>query len=140
VKALVLDVSSTLAFLLKDEFSTAAIHVLTGFVRGSEKYLLVPGHFWIELTNGLLMAERRSRASRKEIAEALDFIFALSINTDDETNRRCSSESLSLAREHDLTLYDAAYLELAIRRQADLATLDKALVRAAKSVGIQVIA
>jgi predicted nucleic acid-binding protein len=139
VKALVLDVSSTLAFLLKDEFSTTATHVLAEFATGSERYLIVPSHFWIEVTNGLLMAERRNRASRSEISEALQFVFTLSITTDDETNRRCPSESLSLAREHGLTLYDAAYLELALRHRADVATLDKALARAAKASGLHVI-
>jgi predicted nucleic acid-binding protein len=74
------------------------------------------------------------------MAEALEFVFALSITTDDETNRRCPGESLALAREHGLTVYDAAYLELALRRRAGLATLDRALARAARSAGVHVIA
>ncbi len=140
MKALVLDVSATLAFVLTDELSTLSDHILNVVDEHADQIMLVPGHFWIEVTNGLLMAERRGRASRTEIAEALRFVFALSITTDDETNRRCPSDSLALAREHNLTLYDAAYLELALRQRADLATLDRALARAAKSAGIYVIA
>jgi predicted nucleic acid-binding protein len=139
VKALVLDVSATLAFVLTDELSALSDRILAAVEEHSERHLLVPGHFWIEVTNGLLMAERRGRASRAEMAEALRFVFALSIVTDDETNRRCPCESLSLAREHGLTVYDAAYLELALRHRADLATLDKALAKAAKSAGLHII-
>ncbi len=140
MKALVLDVSATLAFVLTDELSVRSDHILDAVEEHADRLLLVPGHFWIEVTNGLLMAERRGCTSRTEIAEALRFVFGLSITTDDETNRRCPNDSLALAREHGLTLYAAAYLELALRQRADLATLDRALGRAAKSAGIHVIA
>jgi predicted nucleic acid-binding protein len=139
VKALVLDVSVTLAFVLTDELSVRSDRILDAVDEHAERLLVVPGHFWIEVTNGLLMAERRGRTSRAEMAEALRFVFALSIVTDDETSRRCPSESLSLAREYGLTVYDAAYLELALRHRADLATLDKALAKAAKAAGLHII-
>jgi predicted nucleic acid-binding protein len=139
VSALVVDASVAVSFLLRDEFSSVAMRGL-GSIEKSPGSAFVPGHFWIEVTNALLVAERRLRASRAETVEALRAVFDLPLATDEETNQRCPGESLSLAREHSLTLYDAAYLELAIRRRAELATVDKALARAAKSAGIQVIA
>jgi predicted nucleic acid-binding protein len=107
--------------------------------KSSDCILLVPVHFWIETANGVLMAERRNRASRSEAAQALDLLFELEVTTDDETSQRCRGGSLELAREHNLTLYDAAYLELALRRQAGLATLDRALQRAARASGVPLI-
>jgi predicted nucleic acid-binding protein len=139
VTPLVLDVSVTVSFLLQDELSSAAMHGLAAIQESSVGSVFVPGHFWLEVTNALLVAERRQRASRAETTEALRIAFDLPLTTDDETNQRCPDESIFLAREHSLTVYDAAYLELALRRRADLATVDKALARAAKSAGVRVI-
>jgi prevent-host-death family protein len=55
-------------------------------------------------------------------------------------SRRLSASSLRLARKHSLTFYDAAYLELAVRRNAPLATLDTRLATAARSESVSVIA
>jgi predicted nucleic acid-binding protein len=137
---LVLDGSVTMSFLLRDEYSPSAMRFLAAIQEASAESVFVPVHFWIEVTNGLMMAERRHRASQAETTEALQIAFSLPVTTDGETIERCPGDSISLAREHGLTLYDAAYLELAIRRHAKLATVDKALARAARSVGIQVIA
>jgi predicted nucleic acid-binding protein len=139
VTSLVLDGSAMLSFLLNDEREAAAEHILDIFEKSSDWSLLVPSHFWMEVANGLLVAERRKRASRSDVADALQLLFGLKVMTDDETSQRCRGESLELAREHDLTLYDAAYLELALRRGVGLATLDRALQRAAKAKGVRVL-
>ncbi len=123
--------------VLADEYSARAMRALN-LIEGVHPRF-VPGHFWVEVTNALLVAERRRRASRTEITEAIRGIYSLPLITDDETRLRCADTALSLAREHGLTMYDAAYLELASRRSATLATIDKALTRAARKIGVAVI-
>jgi predicted nucleic acid-binding protein len=137
VNAVVLDGSFALSVVLEDEFSPSVLRAI-GNIRampaGSQH---VPAHFWIEITNAMLMAERRRRISRNEMERSLGLAFTLPVLTDDETSVRCPRETLALAREYSLTVYDAAYLELAMRRGAGLATVDKALARAAKIAGIE---
>jgi predicted nucleic acid-binding protein len=139
VNAVVLDGSFALSVLLADEFSPAALQTIRAVRAMLPGSRLVPTHFWIEITNAMLMAERRKRVSRSEMEESLQIAFALPLVTDEETSLRCPNETLALAREFSLTVYDAAYLELALRRNAGLATVDKALARAAKAVGVAVI-
>ena len=86
------------------------------------------------------MAERRKRVSQADITEALQLLQALPITTDDETAQRSGSETMALARQYALTSYDAAYLELAVRRRATLATTDHALAKAATAAGITILA
>jgi predicted nucleic acid-binding protein len=140
VKALVLDGSFALSVLLQDEFSAAALRALSVVRTIPAESRFVPSHFWIEVTNALLMAERRKRVSQADMAQSLQLAFALPVVTDDETSHRCPKDTLALAREFRLTIYDAAYLELAIRRGAGLATLDKALARAAAAAGVEIAA
>jgi predicted nucleic acid-binding protein len=82
------------------------------------------------------MAERRKRASQADITEALNLVAALPVIADDETAQRAGSDTAALARQYGLTIYDAAYLELAMRRGAALATSDHALAQAAKAAGV----
>ena len=93
----------------------------------------------MEVAKGLVMAERRKRVSQADVTEALHLVHALPVMTDDETARRAGAETAALARQYDLTVYDAAYLELAMRRGATLATDDQALNRAATAAGVPVL-
>jgi predicted nucleic acid-binding protein len=70
----------------------------------------------------------------------LGYLRLIGVVTDDETGARCAAETIALARQYDLTIYDAAYLELAIRRQTVLGTADRALARAAKAAGVGLLA
>jgi predicted nucleic acid-binding protein len=137
MKSLVLDGSTTLALLLHDESSSYATRAYRAIESGRPLY--VPSHWWLETTNGLLMAERRKRISQAEVPELTRVLHALAAITDEETASRCASETLSLARQYTLTVYDAAYLELAVRRGSELATLDKALAKAALSAGVDLL-
>ncbi|OAM87338.1 hypothetical protein AW736_24090 [Termitidicoccus mucosus] len=92
----------------------------------------------MEVANGLIMAERRKRASQADITEALHLVAALPVVTDDETAQHAVSDTAALARQYGLTIYDAAYLELAMRRGASLATSDSALAKAAKAAGVAI--
>jgi predicted nucleic acid-binding protein len=134
---MIVDASTAISFLLKDEMSAYSVRVLA--VLRYMPAVYVPSHFWLEIANGLLMAERRNRAPKMEIAEAFDMAFNLPYITDDETAKHCQGTTLSLARQHKLTIYDAVYLELALRRRVRLATFDKALCRAASAVGVDVL-
>jgi predicted nucleic acid-binding protein len=82
------------------------------------------------------MAERRKRATQADMTEALHAVLSLPIEIDRDTTRRVAGETTGLARQHGLTVYDAAYLELAMRLGATLATSDAALARAARKAGV----
>jgi len=138
MKALVLDGSITLGFILKDERSPAALKVLERLEAGLPAF--VPSHWYLEVANGLIMAERRRRATQADITEALQLIQALPVATDPETAQRAISDTAALARQFHLTVYDAAYLELALRRKAALTTTDHDLAKAAKASGVEVFA
>ncbi len=76
---------------------------------------------------------------RADITEALQLLHALPIVTDDETTQRSGRETIALARQYVLTSYDAAYLELAMRRKGILVTLDEALAAAASDAGVSIL-
>jgi predicted nucleic acid-binding protein len=137
VRALVMDGSTALGFLMADEQAPQARRALEALERGVPTF--VPSHWALETANGLLMAERRKRITQADAAEALEILGQLPIETDDETGRRAAGETAGLARQYGLTIYDAAYLELALRRGAALATSDAALAKAARKAGVDVI-
>ncbi len=126
-----------LSLVLEDERTTAPDAAYDAL--RMPRSLPVPAHWWLEVSNGLLMAERRKRISQAGIAEAIAFIRNIPVSTDSETDSRAVAQTLEMARQYQLTIYDAAYLELAIRTRAVLATLDKALGRAAEAAGVEVL-
>jgi len=135
LNALVLDASTILGLVLKDEHSSSTAKLIEALEKRSAVY--VPTHWWIEVVNGLLMAERRKRLSGEELPEAIDYIREFPMIVDDQTATRCEGDTLVLARRYKLTIYDTAYLELAMRRKSKLATIDKALARAAADAGVE---
>ena len=97
---------------------------------------IVPALWWFEVRNILVVNERRQRITEAETAVFLRDLERLPIAVDREPE---SSEILRLARTHRLSAYDAAYLELAQRNRAALATLDADLARAASAEGVSLI-
>jgi predicted nucleic acid-binding protein len=77
------------------------------------------------------MAERRGRITAEQVAQALSLVNSLPFEEDEETAEQIPWRTFTLARKHGLTIYDAAYLELAQRRGAILATFDGQLLKAA---------
>lgn len=130
MSTLVVDASVTLAWLFDDETDARADRV---FERLIESGALVPQLWHLETRNALLTAERRGRLSVAEISERLDALKSLPIRTDDRPDLQVAFEMAGL---HDLSYYDAMYLELAKRRERELATLDGALSLAAVAEGI----
>lgn len=135
--AWVVDGSFALAWALPDESSDSAAAFLEGM--SGEEPLLVPSLWWFELSNGLVMAQRRKRLSEADASRALDLYRNLPVLTDEGAGPDLAWRLQSLAREHGLTAYDAAYLELALRRAAGLATLDDTLAKAAAKAGVETV-
>ncbi len=129
----VLDCSVTVAWFFEDEARPETDALLD---RTMESGALVPGLWRLEVGNVLSHAERRRRIDPSKIASYMDVLVQLPIATDPETEERALRETLALARQENLTTYDAAYLEVAMRRGIPLATLDKALIRAARRLGV----
>ena len=129
---LVLDSSAALAWALGDErgLEVELLELL------AEEPAIVPVHWILEVTNGLQMAMRRRRLKPHEPAEVLARIRTLPIRVDSETAVRGWQEIPELAEKFNLTTYDVAYLELAMRLNAPLATLDQYLARAARAAKV----
>lgn len=97
---------------------------------------LVPALWHWEVANVLAMAVRKGRVVAAEVVSRLALLTSLPIRTDSEGFSRAWRETMALAEAHGLTVYDAAYLELALRSGVPLATRDKALRDAAIALGV----
>src|SRR3954451_14317850 len=100
----------------------------------------VPSLWPLEVANALLVGERRKRITPPDTAKFLSLLGTFPITVDDETTARAWGDTLGLARAHNLSAYDAAYLELAMRRGLPLATLDAKLKSVALAVGVPLFA
>ncbi len=100
---------------------------------------VVPVHWRLEIANALNQSERSRRLSTVDVVSYLTALRELPLSVDAQTGERAWTETLALAQDHLLTVYDAAYLELAQRRALPLASLDGQLAEAARSVGVEVI-
>lgn len=127
---MVVDASVVIAWLFDDEGEPRADRVLEQL---AESGALVPQLWHLETRNTLLVAERRGRLPAEGVRERLDALKGLPIHTDEKADLQ---SAFDLARAHELSFYDALYLELAKRESAALATLDGALGRAAAAEGV----
>lgn len=128
----VLDASVALAWCFEDEGGEYAAEVLEALLDGEA---FVASHWPLEVANGLLTAERRGRIGARDATRVGRLLLALPIAVDPVERGRALGETSRLARSRDLTSYDAAYLELALRRGLPLATLDEELRNAARAEG-----
>jgi predicted nucleic acid-binding protein len=132
--SLVLDSSATLAWIYSDE-TTDVIRAV--FDQVADAGAVVPSLWRLEVANSLTVAVRRNRIDSEFRRAGLADLALLDITTDPQTDNQAWGETLLLADRYRLTLYDAAYLELAQRRQLPLATLDQELIAAARAAGIK---
>ena len=130
MSVLILDASIAAAWLFSDETEPRADAALA---RLAEDSAYVPQLWHLEIRNVLLVAERRGRISAEHALEFLDALGELPIRTDTTPDL---AVAFALARAHGLFFYDALYLELAQRRNGEIATLDSALARAAVTAGL----
>ncbi len=133
----VLDASITLAWCFHDEGGEYALGVLDR-LRSSEA--VAAFHWGLEVANGFLVAERRGRIESRDVARLTRFVLALPIAVDPVARGRPLDSIHRLGRSHELSAYDAAYLELAVRYGIPIATLDSDLRIAAESEGVGVLA
>jgi predicted nucleic acid-binding protein len=131
-RTFVLDVSMAFSWFLEDEFDARAEAVLGLFPQARA---LVPSLWVTEMANALRSAERRRRLTQERADRILEDLLAFPIAVD-PVEMATAWRLLALARQFDLTPYDAAYLELALRENLPLATRDGALDRAAAEAGL----
>lgn len=133
--SVVLDSSVVLAWVYTKETTDAVRRLLD---RVCERGAWVPSLWKLEVANVLEMGVRSGRNSARFRQATLADLELLPIQVDPETDKRAWGETMQLAERHRLTLYDAAYLELALRRGLPLATLDRELRTGATAEGVQV--
>ncbi|MGD0272058.1 MAG: type II toxin-antitoxin system VapC family toxin [Candidatus Sulfotelmatobacter sp.] len=134
--SLVLDSSVALAWVYANETTDAILRVFDS-VRVDGAW--IPGLWRWEIANVLQLNVRRGRHSEDFRDDAVDTLALLPVKVDAEADRQAWSATLHLAERHGLTVYDAAYLEIASRRKIPLATLDRQLRAAATGEGIQLL-
>lgn len=130
--ALIADISAILSQAFDDGDAAYAEAVIASIASDE---VLVPTCFWFEMRNALLMGERRGRITAERTGQFLADLALLPFVVDELPREVVAME---LARRHQLTIYNATYLELAQRKNLPLATLDDALIKAATAVGVTV--
>lgn len=133
---MVLDSSATLAWIYGEE-TTEAIQRL--YERVADEGALVPALWRLEIANALTFAIRRGRIAAEFRDAALRDLSLLDIVADSQTDAHAWTSTLHLADAHRLTLYDAAYLDLALQHSLPLATLDRDLCAAANRAGVALL-
>jgi predicted nucleic acid-binding protein len=130
----VLDSSTALARAAPDETLTPGVRRLL-----ETDTAVAPALWLFETVNGLEMMRRRGRLDEQAASDALDVLRLLPVEIEPADFKRNVHAVLPVARKYRLTVYDAAYLELARRRRLPLATLDDSLRRAARKARVRVI-
>ena len=135
MKGIVIDASVALAWCFPDETSDYADSVLLAV---ENQAVIVPAIWAVEITNALLVGERRKRIRQPEVRRFINLMEGLSIVEDGQPFVDTVSNVLPLAREYELSAYDAAYLDVAVRHQIPIATLDGALQKACTTAGVKI--
>ena len=131
----VIDASITMAWCFEDE-STDKTRAVRDYVRSVGA--VVPGHWAIEVQTSLRLGERRRRLSPLDVSTFVQTIWEHPIEIDVRPLGTLG-DLLPLARQHGLSISDAAYVELALRRGLPLATKDDQMRQAAQTLGIQLL-
>jgi predicted nucleic acid-binding protein len=138
INRFVLDASVALAWCFPEESSPGAEKLLDSLAGGSTA--IIPPLWPFEVANALLTAERRKRVSMAQVTAILKKLALLPIAVDAVQVESVFGDVLAVARQGQLTEYDAAYLELALRESLPLATLDDQLRREARNAGVRLVA
>lgn len=130
-----IDASVALAWCFPDEASDYADRTLLA-LEGRD--MMVPALWAIEVANAMLVAERRKRIKPAEIRRFVALLGGLAVVVDAAQVAENVNNVLPLAREYGLSAYDAAYLDVALRHEASLASLDVRLQHAGRRAGIEI--
>jgi predicted nucleic acid-binding protein len=125
----VADASIVAAWLLPDEDDALSRAALQALRRDK---VIAPAILWFEVRNVLIVSERRGRLDEERTGKAISILNRLPIETDREPN---DAQVIRIARRRQLTVYDAAYLELALRLELPVATRDARMAKAALEEG-----
>lgn len=137
MEPIVLDASITMAWCFDDEATPYTEELLDWCAAGTDIYV---ASIWpLEVTNVLLNAQRKSRVTQKKVEEFLELLLNLPIHIEAVLAQRAFSNIRKLADVYRLTSYDAAYLDLAMRRGLPLASLDDDLRNAAIASSVRLI-
>ena len=133
----VFDSSFVGAIIIPDEKNPNVDKLRAGI--SEEDGIFVPHLLWYEITNVFKNLIRRRRFSNDEVTQLFPQLSAIRMTTDYESGMEYSKKLLRLCNDYNLSAYDAAYLELAERKNAVLCTLDEGLRAAAKKYGVKVM-
>lgn len=137
MREFVLDCSATIPWAFASEATPKTDALLDRLAAGGKAW--VPALWHLELGNVLLGAQRKGRIDQAGIEQFLSALDVYDIEVDPETMAVAWSKTLAFAESHGLTVYDATYLELALRRGLPLATLDDSLRKAAQKAGVKLL-
>ena len=132
----VVDCSVAMTWCFDDEATADTDALLRRLYQGSA---YAPSLWPLEVLNVLAMAERHGRIAPDEKLQRLRLLRSLPVILDDETAAQAWTSTHDLSHRFGLTVYDAAYLELAQRLNLPLATLDRELRKAAKKSGVPLL-
>jgi predicted nucleic acid-binding protein len=132
----VIDNSVVMAWCFEDGANSNADTIQDMLI---ENKAFVPAIWPLEVTNVLLVAERKKRISKAGSGHFIALLSQLPIEVEPSDTDTIFHETISLARQYMLSSYDASYIELAIRKGLPIATQDKAIIRAAKKIQIEII-
>jgi len=135
VKPVVIDASAAAPWVIPEE-RTPVFEQLYADVLSSPGVFHAPALWLWETSNILLVSLRRRRVEQAQFDAGLSLLEACAIEFDAPPNAHRRSQIMRLAQVHELTFYDASYLELALRLNGQLASADRKLVHAAKTCGI----
>lgn len=131
----VLDCSITMAWCFEDESNEETDAILDSL---KQMKAIVPAIWPLEVSNVLLIAQKNKRITDFQSAGFIDALSSLPITVDQSTTARAMHSIFVLANKENLTIYDAAYLELAVREEIPLLTLDKVLLKAARKLHLSI--
>ena len=130
----VIDCSTTISLFLPDEKNIDYTNIIYNQLENTD--CVVPSLWCYEIANVLLSCKKRKRLNDKQINEIANLIYKLPIEIENNNFQFLHNNVFSIASLHELSIYDASYIELAIRFNCSLATLDKKLIDVAKKLNI----
>ena len=134
----VLDASVALLWLVPQSNASGVNYAEAVLTALKESQALVPSLFALETSNVIVKVECKGIVTQADTQRFITLLGQLNIATDEATMAHALGDTLNLARRYKLSAYDAAYLELALRKGLPLATLDADLLKAATTAGVSV--
>ncbi len=133
----IIDNSVVMSWCFKDQANAYADSILERLI---ESMAYVPSVWPLEVVNVLLAAERKKYISQADSVRFISLLAELPIVVESDSPVKSMKELLGLARAHDLSSYDASYLDLAMKKGLPLATLDEKLRKAAVHTSVLILA